>query len=216
MDPDAVMVEPELRAFAVDKGKAVFRAHCAACHGADARGDRGGGVPDLADRDWLYGVGRVGEIEAVVLHGIRSHRPKAFALAVMPAFASPVPSATEKIAPLTPQDVRDVTEFLVYREGREADPAAAARGGVIFHDRGGCFDCHGQDARGDPAVGAPDLSDGIWLYGDGAREAIARSIEIGRAGVCPGGAGRLSAVQAREVSAYVQSLSPAGKRGAGR
>jgi len=215
-DPDAVAADARLMAFALPKGRAVYAAHCAACHQADGRGDSARGVPNLTDADWLYGSGQVSDIQRVVESGIRSGLKTSWNLAVMPAYASPTPSATEKIAPLSPPDVRDVTEFLVWIERRSADGAAAARGRDIFEGRGGCYDCHGVDAHGDPGIGAPNLTDNIWLYGDGSRAWIERSIERGHHGVCPGGARRLNAFQSRAVALYVYSLShPSNARPAG-
>ena len=95
------------------------------------------------------------------------------------------PSPTAAISPLTPVDIRDVVEFLIKIEGRAANESAAGRGAAIFLDRGGCFDCHGADAKGDPAVGAPDLTDAIRLTGDGSREALFSAIARGSAGMCP-------------------------------
>jgi cytochrome c oxidase cbb3-type subunit 3 len=78
---------------------------------------------------------------------------------------------------------------------------------VVYSDKGGCYDCHARDARGDGAIGAPNLTDSIWLYGDGGARWIYDSIAYGRAGVMPAWADRLSPAQVRAVSLYVYSLS---------
>lgn len=213
-DPDAVTGDAALMALALPSGRAAYGARCAACHGEAGKGDRSQGVPDLTDADWLYGSGRVSDIQRIVDTGIRSGLKTSWNLASMPAYASPAPSPTEKIAPLTPPDVRDVAEFLVWIEHRPADTASAARGREIYEGRGGCYDCHGADAHGDPGIGAPNLTDTIWLYGDGSRASIEVSIERGRHGVCPGGARQLSAFQSRAVALYVYSLSHKSKPGA--
>lgn len=204
-DPDAPLAADARRA-ALDAGRRVFVRQCAACHGAAGRGDPGLGAPNLADRDWLYGAGAVGEIEQTVAYGIRSHHPKGWNLAEMPAFAPPV-RADLKASPLSPGDVADLVAFLRARRGDPAAPDAATRGQAVFEGRGGCFDCHGGDAAGDPAIGAPNLVDRIWLVGDGSDAAVARVIAHGQAGVMPAFAGRLSAAQLREVALYVHSLS---------
>ncbi len=206
-DPDAVPAQARLTRFAAARGAGVFKAQCAGCHGADGRGSTARGVPDLTDADWLYGSGKVSDIEKVAYYGIRAHSPRGWNLAVMPGFARPVPSASEQLAPLSPGEIASVTAFLQSRAGRPVDPAAAEAGRRIFAGKGGCYDCHANDARGDPAIGAPNLVDKVWLYGDGSRQAIFDSIAYGRQGVCPAHVGRLSALRLREVSVYVFALS---------
>jgi cytochrome c oxidase cbb3-type subunit 3 len=207
-DPGLIPGDPTLMEFALERGAPVFAAHCAACHGANGKGDPVAGVPELTDSDWLYGAGEPGEIERIVSYGIRAHNSKTRDLATMPAFARAAPSAANPgLNPLSPGDIRDVVEFLFYLEKRAADAPAAARGAKIFSGRGGCYDCHGSDGQGDSAVGGPNLADEIWLYGDGSRNAIFNSIAYGRQGMCPGWAGRLSVGEIRAVSLYVYALS---------
>ena len=84
----------------------------------------------------------------------------------MPAYGTAQPSARDnKIQPLSPADIRDLVEFLIGQQGRSADRAAAGRGARLFAGAGGCFDCHAADGKGDSSVGAPNLTDGITLYG---------------------------------------------------
>jgi len=205
-DPDNT--PPALASWGAARGRGVFAAHCAACHGPDGQGHTNQGVANLTDNDWLYGDGEVSDIEAVALYGIRAPNSHTWRLADMPAYSHPLPYAREPlIQPLTPDDIRDVIQFLHVTQGKTADGAAAARGAAIFANRGGCYDCHGHDAHGDPAIGAPNLTDSIWLYGDGSDHWIFETIAHGRAGVCPAWFGRLSAVKIREVSLYIYSLS---------
>jgi cytochrome c oxidase cbb3-type subunit 3 len=206
-DPDAVPAQARLIRFAAARGAGVFKGQCAGCHGVEGKGNTARGVPDLTDADWLYGSGKVSDIEKVAYYGIRARSPRGWNLAVMPGFARPVPSASEQLAPLSPDEIASVTAFLQSREGRPEAPAAAEAGRGIFAGKGGCYDCHANDARGDPAIGAPNLVDKVWLYGDGGRQAIFDSIAYGRHGVCPARAGRLSALRLREVSLYVFALS---------
>jgi cytochrome c oxidase cbb3-type subunit III len=210
-DPDALRADAALLRFAVRRGRPLFEARCAACHGLAGAGDPAKGVPDLTDADWLYGAGRVSEIERVIDYGIRSRNPKAWNLAIMPAFARPRPNpADQNIQPLTPGEIRDVIEFLVQRQGRRADSSAVPRGAALFAGHGGCYDCHSLDAKGDSAIGAPNLSDAVTLYGDGSRESLYLSIAYGRQGVCPAWINRAGAASIRELALYVYSISHPG------
>jgi cytochrome c oxidase cbb3-type subunit III len=210
-DPDALPGDVMLLRFAVRRGRPLFEARCAACHGASGTGDTVNGVPDLTDNDWLYGTGRPAEIEKVIDYGIRSRNPKAWNLAIMPAYARPQPNPGDKnIQPLTPGEIGDVIEFLMRQQGRPADAAAVSRGAALFTGHGGCYDCHSLDAKGDSAIGAPNLSDAITLYGDGSRAALYMSIAYGRQGVCPAWITRASAASIRELALYVYSISHPG------
>jgi cytochrome c oxidase cbb3-type subunit 3 len=210
-DIDRLAANPKLAPALRDRGRHVFLDHCAACHGADGRGDRAGGVPDLTDHDFLYGQGRPSEIEQIVLHGIRSGDSKGWRLAVMPAYGTPRPSATEAIKPLSPAMINNIIQFLRARAGLPHDVAAAALGKPVFKGSGACWDCHGPDGYGDSAIGAPDLVDRIWLYGDGSPVWIFRSISKGRHGRCPAFAHRLDPVSVRSVALYVAALATGGK-----
>jgi cytochrome c oxidase cbb3-type subunit III len=210
-DPDALPADAMLLHFAVHRGGTLFLARCAACHGVSGAGDPAKGVPNLTDDDWLYGSGRVAEIERVIDYGIRSHNPKAWNLAIMPAYARPQPNPADRnIHPLSPDEIGDLIEFLLRRQGERADENAAARGATLFAGRGGCYDCHSLDAKGDSAIGAPNLSDAITLYGDGGRDALYLSIGYGRQGVCPSWINRVSAAGIRELALYVYSISHSG------
>ena len=208
LDPDVAPANPALMQFAVERGRGVFKQNCARCHGPEGQGRHDLGAANLTDKDWLYGQGDVSDIETVVLYGIRAPNSRTWKLADMPAFARARPYAREPaIKPLSPGDINDLMQFLRSLQGGQADPAAAARGALIYSDRGGCYDCHTEDGRGNEAIGAPNLADAIWLYGDGSSKWIYDSIAHGRAGVCPAWFDRLSPVQIREVSLYVYSLS---------
>jgi len=207
-DPDAIPGNAALMGFALGRGEALFEAHCSACHGLEGQGDPVRGVPALNDSDWLYGTGLVSEIERVIEYGIRSHHPKAWNLAIMPAYATPKSSARDdKIAALSPGDIRDLVEFLMRAQGRHADGAAADRGAGLFAGAAGCYDCHAADAKGDSSVGAPNLTDRITLYGDGSRESLSMSISYGRHGMCPAWAGRIDPAGIREAAVFAYSLS---------
>ncbi|MEP6883672.1 MAG: c-type cytochrome [Gammaproteobacteria bacterium] len=207
-DPDSIAMNSALMALALRSGESLFEMHCAVCHGAQGQGDPQRGVPALNDVDWLYGTGDVSDIEQVAKYGIRSYHPRAWNLARMPAYASPRPGARDdRIPSLSPADIRDLVEFLFREQGRTADAAGAARGGVLFAGTGGCYDCHATDAKGDSAIGAPDLTDRITLYGDGSRQSLAMSIAYGRHGMCPAWVNRIDPAGIREVAVFVYSLS---------
>ena len=208
MDPDVIPSNPALMKFAEGAGRHVFNSHCATCHGREGQGHNSWGVPNLTDKDYLYGDGNISDEETVALYGIRAPNSHTAALASMPAFARPVPYAKEPLLkPLSPDDIRDMVQYLKFRAGRPANADAANRGAAVFADRGGCFDCHTGDGRGDPAIGAPNLVDNVWLYGDGSDKWIFDSIAFGRAGYCPAWFGKLSAAKIREVAVYIYSLS---------
>ncbi|MGA2190207.1 MAG: c-type cytochrome [Steroidobacteraceae bacterium] len=202
-DADQVLAQDGLSRFARAQGRPLYGTFCSSCHGVNLTGDRRLGVPDLTDDDWLYGSGEVSEIERVILYGIRAGNGKGWNLASMPAYASAVPYGRFTLDPLTPGDIRDTVEYLRTLERRPADAAAAQRGEQIFRGRGACFDCHAADGRGDTAIGAPNLTDDVWLYGDGSRQSVFESIARGHHGSCPAWTHRLSAWQARALAVYV-------------
>ena len=207
--PDEIPLHPDLNRVAMARGKRAFAQYCARCHGASGRADPSNGVPDLRDSDWLYGSGRIDEIERVVLYGIRAGYSKGWNLASMPAFATPVPYSRYQTPSLTPEEVSDVTEYIYAFQHAGFDAAAAARGRLVYEDqsKGVCWDCHGGRAQGDPGIGAPNLSDRIWLYGDGSRDSIRTSISFGRGGTCPGWINTLSADTVIALAVYAHSLS---------
>ena len=150
------------------------------------------------------------EIENVIDHGIRAHAPKTMNLAEMPAYARRQPSADNpQIPSLSPSDIQDVVEYLYSLGGRQRAPEAAARGRDIYAGRGACYDCHSSDGRGDGAIGAPNLTDGIWLYGD-SRADLIDTLEHGRRGACPAWGRQLGAKAVRELAVYVYTLSHGG------
>ncbi len=206
---DSVPGDPELMKFAMARGASAYADHCAACHGARLQGDPENAVPNLSDDEWLYGTGRVSEIERVVLYGIRSGNSKGWDLAHMPAFASEHPYNLYAMRPLTPRDIEDVTTYLLSFQRPQSDSVAVERGSRIFRDpnKGNCVDCHGPDGKGDSAIGAPDLTDGIWLRGDGSRQSVEDTVAHGLAGHCPAWIATLSPVTARAVATYVYAMS---------
>jgi len=210
---DAITDDAELTRYALSKGAGIYAENCARCHGDHMQGDPVNAVPNLADGDLLYGAGRVSEIEHVVLYGIRSGNTRGWDLAHMPAFATEHPYNLYAIAPLRPTEIDDVTTYLLSFQQAQGDAAAVERGKHLFYEptKGNCIDCHGTDAKGDSAIGAPDLTDKIWLRGDGSRQSVADSIAYGLTGRCPAWITQLSSAEARAVAVYVYAAGP--KRG---
>ena len=104
---------------------------------------------------------------------------------------------------LTTDQVNDVAEHVLSLSAKSNDAAAATRGAVVFKDQ--CIACHGDDGKGQVELGAPNLTDGIWLYG-GSKAAIVESIRTGRGGMMPAWGGRLDPVTLKALATYVHSL----------
>jgi cytochrome c oxidase cbb3-type subunit 3 len=170
--------DPEARAV----GQKLFLNNCAQCHSADAAGSRG--FPNLTDRDWLYG-GDAQAIEASILNG-RS--------GAMPPFG----------ATLGDDGVKNVAHYVLALAGRTHDSIRAARGQETFKTT--CFACHGADGKGNPALGAPNLTDGVWLHGS-SEAAIIETIAKGRTSAMPAHKELLGEARVRLLAAYVYGLS---------
>jgi cytochrome c oxidase cbb3-type subunit 3 len=206
-DANDIPAIPRLMQYGTSLGRAVYRTSCVSCHGPEGEGDPRFGAPNLRDQDWLYSTGLPAEIERTVTYGIRSGHPKARNMTSMPAYARAAPLQGQHLPSLTPAQISDLVEYLVSLSGHQTGIAARNRGKKLFSTTAGCSDCHAEDARGDGSIGAPNLTDQIWLYGDGGRAAIADSISRGRQGVCPAQVNRLSVAEIREVALYVYTLS---------
>jgi cytochrome c oxidase cbb3-type subunit 3 len=182
---------PELMRAAVAGGEAAFKVNCVQCHGAGAAGSNG--YPNLNDDDWLWG-GDLKTIETTLIHGVRQPGDANTRMSQMPAFG--------RDGLLTPDQIRDVTSFVLSLSGREKASAASQRGGVIFEAN--CAVCHGADGKGSRQFGAPNLADAIWLYA-GNRDAVASQISNPRHGVMPAWGTRLDPVTVKMLAAYVHS-----------
>lgn len=203
-DPDSALIEKSLIDYAQVVGRKAFNEHCSGCHGKDLRGDPTRGIPNLVDKDWLYGTGRVSEIERVVQYGIRSGLSKSLDFVTMPAFGTANPYSRNKLEPLTPSQIHDVTEFLYsFQHAGDVDATTKARGATVFQGPGFCYECHSNDGQGDAAVGAPNLTDKVWLYGDGSRQSIEVAVERGLGGYCPAWQSRLPPYIIRAIAIYV-------------
>jgi cytochrome c oxidase cbb3-type subunit III len=164
-------------------GGILFVENCAACHGREARGNAALGAPDLTDRDWLWG----GDGKSI-LASIREGRT-----GTMPAFGG---AKTE-------QEMRDLANYVLSLSGRTYDSLRAHFGKEAF---AACAACHGANGKGNPALGAPDLTDNVWLYGGGLED-IVESIRRGRNGAMPALGNRLGEENAALVAAWVYARS---------
>ena len=163
-------------------GDRLFANHCAQCHGSDARGSKG--FPNLTDDDWLFG-GTPEQIEQTITGGRQG---------MMPVMAPAVGST---------DDVHHLAQYVLSLSGSPHDPAAARAGQPKFAV---CAGCHGADGKGNTAIGAPNLTDGTWLFAPG-EAAIVERIEQGASSVMPAQAGRLTTPQIHVLATYVWSLS---------
>ncbi len=190
--------DPQLLAFAQDAGAAVFRSNCATCHGAGANGVQASGFPSLLDDDWLWG-GTVDDIAHTVAHGIRNEASPDARWSEMPAFGDLLEDG----------DIDAVVHHVLAVSGQPHDADLAATGATVFADN--CASCHGEAAEGMPEMGAPNLSDAVWLYG-GTPERIEETVREARFGVMPAwgeefrGTSGLSQAEINAVATYVHSL----------
>lgn len=167
---------------AIKMGFRLFANNCALCHGADGGGTPG--FPNLTDKDWLYG-GTPEKILQTITHGRK---------AAMPAWG----------ASLGEKGIAQTTEYVLKLSGAEYDEKKAEVGAKLFANN--CAVCHGVDGKGNQLVGAPNLTDDIWLYG-GEPATIRQTLRDGRAGVMPAQAELLKPDRIHLLAAYVYSLS---------
>jgi len=192
MDLTAINNDPELLSFALAGGEAAFGDNCAPCHGRGAQGAFG--YPNLRDDSWLWGDGTLAAIHKTILHGIRSGDPDTQSNQ-MPAFG--------RTGVLNESQIADVAEFTLSLSGKSDDKAADERGATIFAAT--CTPCHGADGKGNPKLGAPNLTDELWLYA-GDKQTIMADIRNGRGGVMPAWITRLDPETIKELAIYVHSL----------
>lgn len=175
-------LQGEENASGLKMGQRMFANNCSVCHGTSATGAHG--FPNLTDTDWLYG-GKPDTIKHTIAEG---------RMGGMPPWG----------AVLGEDGVRDMTSYVLSLSGKEADADAVARAKPQFQAL--CTACHTADGTGMHALGAPNLTDDIWLYG-GSFEKVAHTIRTGRNGVMPAHKNILSEDKIHLISAYVYSLS---------
>lgn len=176
---EQVSKDPEARAM----GERLFLTYCIQCHGSDARGAKG--FPNLRDNDWLFG-GTPEDIQTSITNGrggaglMRAWGPE-----------------------LGDEGVKNVAQFVLSLSGRQHDSLRAQQGKAIFKQN--CVACHGAEGKGTPAMGAPNLTDKIWLYG-GSEKAIIESINKGRNGKMPPHLELLGEAKVHLLTAYIYGL----------
>ena len=191
-DLTAIPADADLNSYALNAGAAVFKTWCAQCHGSGAAGAKG--YPNLLDDDWLWG----GDIEAIhttISHGIRNETDPDAHYSEMPAFG--------RDGILDRTQIAQVVNYVQSLSGTPNDASLVAEGQVVFEDN--CVSCHMEGGVGDRDLGAPDLSDAIWLYG-GDYETLVQTVTNARFGVMPSWADKLTEAEIRAVATYVHQL----------
>jgi len=176
----------DARAHAI--GERLFLNNCAQCHGSDGHGAKG--FPNLADNDWLYG-----NSPAQIVQSITKGRN-----GLMPPMAAAVG---------TPAEVEQLAQYVLSLSDSSSDSVKAALGKPRF---AACAACHGADGRGNQALGAPNLSDRIWLHGGGL-QAVVAMVNHGKENRMPAWSDKLTDGQIHVLAAYVLSLSQPGASG---
>jgi len=184
--------DPALLALARARGRAVFGDNCAPCHGSGAAGAMG--YPNLNDDDWLWG-GSLDQIMQTIQFGVRSGHPKTHDSAML-AFGKDGMLKSEEIVTVA-NYVRSLSGLPT---GQGYDPVAGRK---IFANT--CVSCHGDAGKGNQEMGAPNLTDKIWLYGEDQAMVI-KTITNGRSGVIPASIGRLDPSTITAMAVYVHSL----------
>jgi cytochrome c oxidase cbb3-type subunit 3 len=187
---DNILADEGLRTVAVAAGGAAFKVNCVQCHGSGAEGS--GGFPNLNDDDWLWG-GKADEIRQTIAHGIRFTKDGDTRDSLMPPFAEV----------LTSPEILEVSTFVASLSGPVRDAALVEPGKAIF--AANCAACHGDNAKGNRDLGAPNLTDAIWLYGKG-EDAIAAQVRAPKAGVMPAWNERLGDTTVKELAVFVHEL----------
>lgn len=191
-DIEKLAGQPKLMRAAIEGGRAAFRVNCVQCHGSGAAGAKG--YPNLNDDDWLWG-GDLKTIEKTLTDGIRNPDHDATRMSLMPAFG--------KDQLLAAPAVDDVVAYVRTISRQQPADAASRRGATVFADN--CAVCHGAQGKGNRDLGAPNLTDGIWLYG-GDTDAIHQTVWNSRWGVMPRWGDKLSPATIRMLAVYVHSL----------
>jgi len=184
-------LKTDLKALAGDKeametGKRLYLTYCMQCHGADGKGAKG--FPNLADNDWQWGGDAVQIVETISNGRVGA----------MPAHAQ-----------LGAETIKDLANYVRSLSGMPADSVRVSKGQEAFNSSG-CSGCHGPDAKGMTAMGAPNLTDKTWLYG-GSEATIIETITKGRNNQMPAWKEFLGEGKVHVLAAYVMSLSSSGK-----
>ncbi len=169
---------------AMRAGRRLFVDNCSACHGSKAQGIKALGAPNLLDNDWIYG-GDPETVMTTILEGRQG---------AMPEFGSTLGEA----------GISKVAHYVLSLSGDTRDALKAALGKPLFQP---CAACHGPAGKGNPALGAPNLTDKIWLYGDSVAE-VEQTIRNGRGGVMPAWRDRLGEDDVKLIAAWLHGANP--------
>ena len=186
---EEILADPDLLTFAMAGGEAAFADNCAPCHGLGGAGQDI--YPTLADDDWIWG-GTLDEIEYTINHGIRNASDEA-RFNEMPAYGQI----------LEREDIKAVANYVLSLSDSQHDAALDEQGAVIYEEQ--CAACHGEQGEGIPELGAPNLSDQIWLYG-GSEEEVIQQIGYPQLGVMPPWINRLDEEIIKSLTVYVHTL----------
>jgi cytochrome c oxidase cbb3-type subunit III len=190
-DFSAIQSDPQLMEIVRDTGHSLFGNNCVACHGLDAKG--GPGFPNLTTSSWLWG-GKPEDIFNTIRVGVNSAHPDTH-VSQMPAFGR------DQILPRA--DILKVASFVYSLSNpnpKEFDPKSVEAGKAIF--AANCVACHGEDAKGNPELGAPNLTDQFWIYG-GDFDTIDTTVWGGRQGHMPTWESRLSELDRKILTLYL-------------
>jgi cytochrome c oxidase cbb3-type subunit 3 len=187
---EEIRADESLFNFALAAGSANFALNCSQCHGAGAAGNPGG-YPNLNDDEWIWG-GDLDNIYATISYGVRQHPEGRYS--EMPRFGE------QEL--LSPEEIDAAVQHVLAFTGRETDASLLELGTETWEYN--CAACHGEDGKGNPDVGAPNLTDGIWLYGGEADE-IEAQIWAPQQGVMPPWIDRLGESAVKELAVYVHS-----------
>ncbi|MGL4324931.1 MAG: cytochrome-c oxidase, cbb3-type subunit III [Beijerinckiaceae bacterium] len=190
---EQIRSDQNLSRIALAQGRAAFGDNCAPCHGTGGAGSKG--YPNLNDDDWLWG-GKLTDIEQTLKNGIRHAGNDETRLSVMSAFG--------RDGVLKKEEVRAVANHVRKIAGlAPEDKADLALGQKVFGEQ--CVSCHGDAGKGNQELGAPNLTDAIWLYGSDI-DSLVETVHNGRNGVMPAWSGRLDPVTIKALTVYVHSL----------
>lgn len=184
--------DPKLLAAAEEGGRSAFKVYCVQCHGSGAAGSKG--YPNLNDDDWLWG-GDLKALQQTLVHGIRQPGDDQTRMSQMPAFG--------RDGILSPAEINDVVSYVRTVSHQEPADSSSQRGSALFVAN--CAVCHGDNAKGNRTLGAPNLTDSIWLYG-GDRQTLTETVSNSRYGIMPAWGTRLDPVTIKMLAAYVHSL----------
>lgn len=190
---EEIKANPDLLRVALARGKAAFAENCVGCHGQGGTGAPS--YPNLTDDDWVWG-GTLNDIHTTLQHGIRWSQNAETRVSAMLAFG--------QLGMLKKPEIEQVVDYVRSLAKLEtAKGADLVAGKTLFEAN--CASCHGEAGKGNRELGAPDLTDAIWLYGS-SREAMIETVNNGRAGIMPAWSTRLDPITIKALTVYVHSL----------